>query len=496
MEIRPVFARFRRVFLVRASRTLACLCLIVTTICAADPAPSESIPNLLEKLRDEDAFMRVRAAHKLGDMGLAARDAVPALAKRLRDPAADVRVRAARSLAAIGTPAVPALLDALKDPQLKGHRDIAEALGRIGPQAKAGVAALTGLLQHRDTAVRAAAVVALGEIDEDGSSAPALVRALHGADKTLRALIVQTLQQMGPAATPALRDGLRDPRPEFRLALLRALESLRTTAKELVPSLRELLKDPDPRTRASAAAVLGWAGEEAKEAVPELLHVLQEKSMRVQVQAANTLVGLAALGVPGVFDKIREVDRKGRWSAPFVLDQFGLRGPGAVAHFIKDLRDKDAKVRLQAATALGALGRGAKAAIAALKKALQDEDADVQIAAAMALTQIDQTNAVDQAIQDRLRGIVRVAPGQPNIAWQQLPLAVVRQRMQNAKLQRRFLSLLHAYVAIVVATDHKPSRGGLLRMQADETLGQLGPEAVPALVEEINRVVQWRLGFC
>jgi hypothetical protein len=280
------------------------------------------------------------------------------------------------------------------------------------------------------------------------------------------------------------------------LAVLLALDALRQTSKELVSSLRPLLKDPDSRIRAHAASVLGWAGEAAEEAVPELLHALEERNIRVQIQSANTLVKLAALGVPGVFDKIREADRKGRWATPFVLDQFGVRGPAAIAHFIKQLRDKDPRTRLQAATALGALGPGAKAAAAALKKALRDEDEDVQVAAAMALTQIEQATAIDEAIAEKMFGIVKAAPHRERMAWRQLPPEVVRQEMRNDKLQHHFLSMLHTYVAIVVATDHQPSRGGLLRISADRALEQLGPEAVPALVDEINRVVQWRLGFC
>jgi HEAT repeat protein len=161
-------------------------------------------------------------------------------------------------------------------------------------------------------------------------------------------------------------------------------------AKESVPALRESLKDSDFRIRAHAGAALGVMDEHAKEAVPEPLTALQDKRMSVQVQAANTLVGLAALGVPGVFEKLKKADRKSHWSAPFVLDKFGPKGQDAIATFVKELRDKDPKVRIQAATALGSLRAQAKAAVTALNKALNDDDAGVQQAAALALTLIEQ----------------------------------------------------------------------------------------------------------
>src|SRR5262249_12050938 len=49
-------------------------------------------------------------------------------------------------------------------PHLLCHRNVAEALGRIGPSAKEAIPGLTKLLKHREDAVRAAAVSALGEI--------------------------------------------------------------------------------------------------------------------------------------------------------------------------------------------------------------------------------------------------------------------------------------------------------------------------------------------
>ena len=126
---------------------LACLCLIAGSTRAADPPPPETIAELIKKLQDEDAAVRLCAAHQLGNKGLAAREAVPALAKLLHDPLPDVRTRAGKSLAAIGVPAVPVLIDALKENDTKNRIRAAQALAWIEPPAKDAVPAFTTLLK-------------------------------------------------------------------------------------------------------------------------------------------------------------------------------------------------------------------------------------------------------------------------------------------------------------------------------------------------------------
>ena len=79
-----------------------------------------------------------------------------------------VRWYAAEALGRIGPDAkesVPALIDALKkdkDDYVRGAAD--EVLGRIGPDAKKAVPALIGALKDKDDEVRGAADEALGKI--------------------------------------------------------------------------------------------------------------------------------------------------------------------------------------------------------------------------------------------------------------------------------------------------------------------------------------------
>jgi len=72
--------------------------------------PSE-IARLIAQLRDESLTVRGNAAHALGRIGPAAKDAVPELAKLLKDPITDVREVAASALSKIKAGAKDAVKD-------------------------------------------------------------------------------------------------------------------------------------------------------------------------------------------------------------------------------------------------------------------------------------------------------------------------------------------------------------------------------------------------
>jgi HEAT repeat protein len=76
---------------------------------------------------------------------------VPALAEALSDPETPVRVSAAMALDNMGAgaaPAVAALAKALRDPNLEVRQWAARALGSIGPAAESAVPALERAAKH------------------------------------------------------------------------------------------------------------------------------------------------------------------------------------------------------------------------------------------------------------------------------------------------------------------------------------------------------------
>jgi HEAT repeat protein len=113
------------------------------------------------------------AASILEEIGPEAKDAVPALIKHLSEerdePSTD---SPARALAAIGPPAVPALVEVLAGDDMVLSSIAAETLGRIGAGAAAAIPALEKAVSGEDDEVRREAVKALGRIRKSGAPPP------------------------------------------------------------------------------------------------------------------------------------------------------------------------------------------------------------------------------------------------------------------------------------------------------------------------------------
>ena len=128
-----------RISWIRTLSILFLLSLLLNSGCAQKIVVEETVPALLEALKDGDAGVRRVAAEALGRIGPGAQEAIPELIKALKDKHEYVRIRAAEVLGSIGPEVkevVPALIEALKDKHAYVRMRAAEALGSIGPEAK------------------------------------------------------------------------------------------------------------------------------------------------------------------------------------------------------------------------------------------------------------------------------------------------------------------------------------------------------------------------
>ena len=92
----------------------------------------QKVERLIKELQDQD--VRAHAAWALGSIGEDAKDAVPALTQALQDP--EVRGDATEALVQMGKDAVPALVQALQDQNEYVRLHAAWALGEMGtPEA-------------------------------------------------------------------------------------------------------------------------------------------------------------------------------------------------------------------------------------------------------------------------------------------------------------------------------------------------------------------------
>src|SRR5262249_52808887 len=163
----------------------------------------------------------------------------------------------------------PALCVALSDESYTVRRNAAQALGAIGPPARATAPALIDALHDADARVRWAAVRALGQIDPDPSAAvPELMTlARKEPDMPTRTGAIVALGKLDAASAPAipvLVDALKEPpRPDGDPAEA-AREALQRIGPATIPALTAACEQGTPRTRAAAAQTLGDMGEAAR----------------------------------------------------------------------------------------------------------------------------------------------------------------------------------------------------------------------------------------
>jgi HEAT repeat protein len=124
-----------------------------------------------------------------------------ALQRELRDASPDVRARAATDLAAFDQRAVAALTRALNDSEYKVRVNAAEALVKIGPGPV--IPAMVEALKSPDMPIRANAAVVLGVLGTQAQHAavPALARALKDENARVRELAGEALDRIARGAT-------------------------------------------------------------------------------------------------------------------------------------------------------------------------------------------------------------------------------------------------------------------------------------------------------
>jgi HEAT repeat protein len=246
-------------------------------------------PALVEALKDEEWGVRKGAAEALGKIGEAnsasseVAEAVPALIEALKDENIGVRRDVVDALGRFkDARAIPALIETLKDKNLAVQEQVRNALtlGKLNTAIELGkvrtnaawalayigapaVPALVEALKDRDAYVREWAAGALGEI-QGVHAVPELIETLNDENCKVRAQAVRALGDIAKAnsgnsdvakAVPALIEALNDENCDVRVRAVHALGEIKVVSA--VPVLIEALKDEDASVRYGAAHALG-----------------------------------------------------------------------------------------------------------------------------------------------------------------------------------------------------------------------------------------------
>ncbi|HEX7334021.1 MAG TPA: PQQ-binding-like beta-propeller repeat protein [Pyrinomonadaceae bacterium] len=198
----------------------------------------------------------------------------------------------------IGPPAIPLLLELLRNHQVDFRRFAVDAFIDLAPDTVSIQPALRRALRDEDSMVAADAARALGALrDKASPSVRVLVQALLSHEEPhVRIYAGEALASIGPKAAPATKDlarALSDPVPGVRWAAGEALASIGPAAHSAVPQLIEALKDEFLYVRICAAGALGSIGPKAQAAKEALRAAANDPVMRHEVEwALNRIAGI------------------------------------------------------------------------------------------------------------------------------------------------------------------------------------------------------------
>ena len=183
---------------------------------------------------------------------------------------------AVRAMVEIGAPAVPALVDLLRDEERFIRRGAAYALGGIGPDAKGALPAIVDTLSdgaQGNWVVRQACVYALVHIGlEADVMLPTMYALLDDNSLTVRGAAVDVLLPFGTRIVPDFVEILVS---NDRDAARMAQSALRRIGEPAVPALSQLLHSEHEGTRNRAVGLLLGIG--SPEAIHAIDHMYDER---------------------------------------------------------------------------------------------------------------------------------------------------------------------------------------------------------------------------
>jgi hypothetical protein len=360
------------------------------------------------------AEARKGAAVALGELRPTDDASLRALCAALDDDAANVRGAAAGALALIGEVAVAAVQRVLTTGTLRSRLAAASALEQMDEAARTAVPVLGELVRDETqvTELRIAAARALGAVGPEAQAAvAALLVALVSERDDLREAAASNVVKLtwnDPKVLDALGVALMDrDHPRGQLAAATALLVFDPKAIQVVaPASIELLKTPADHQLVSKVVALLRRAEEAggdvKPAVPVLLELLKDAKQSDEVRLQ--IVGLAGrLADPTqsallVFSQVLREPRISRNLAEFLIEHLAEMGEGGMVELGRAVNEGALNAVYEVFKKFRGLDKAARPALPELRKALRHPNEEVRNMATAAIKAI--TGAEDDDLPD------------------------------------------------------------------------------------------------
>jgi HEAT repeat protein len=371
---------------------------------------ANTIPILVQCLRDEDIDVSIDAANALGNIRNV--DAIPPLLESLKhDPNSEVKIAIVEALSKIGgQDVIPPLLEIAEscpntmvwddtsdwndwwDMQLKA----VEALGRM--RVADAVPILTAILEDEESQdIESEVLKALALIGGEGEVV--LIKRLEQGLARERRRAATALSLSNSANTrKALVRAFLDKDINVRVAALHALGKL--GASQYLDIILRFLNDPEPEMRAAVIEVsmnLSIIDDNTQIMLDKLVPLLSDSNPAIR---AATLTALQNLEPLPLLEQIRQclTDPNNTVISAACTLLAHLGDKQVLITLLQILADKkrDINLRSQAATALGTLGNAE--AVNILTWAIKDKAQPVRLAALNALMQLKRYDIVIAAL--------------------------------------------------------------------------------------------------
>ncbi len=262
----------------------------------------EAVKLLTAVIRDHKSKAQGAALRGLLELEPDPAKVVPVLSSLMADGTPEAVQEAVSAAATLGDQGLPALIEALKRPEVRGRAAL--LIGRLGPKAgKTAAAALTHALADQDAEVRREVLFALAELGPEAAGAKAeILKQLGDADPRVAAVAAYALGSLGEAgasAAPQLRKTLEAKDPVLRVASAWALVHVSARPEQVASIttavLVQGLKQENPAVRRGSAEALGRLGKVARSAAEAALKAAAHDSDETVRHAA--LKALESMGV-------------------------------------------------------------------------------------------------------------------------------------------------------------------------------------------------------
>jgi len=212
-----------------------------------------------------------------------------------------------------------------------------------------------------------------------------------------------------------------DPKPQARLAVLRAVARCDVADPAALEILIRALRDSDRRLRLHSASMLGRLGPSAEIALPALIELFRETDRRILDFSYTAVRNVGAPAIPLLRDALRHEDRRARIGALRSLGRLGVAAESVMPDLLQIVR-ADGDLRADAIATLSLIGPAAAVAIPDLLSALDDRDDDVRRWATEALWKIGEPAngplrkaLTDERLSVRVRSAFALTKLEPNL---------------------------------------------------------------------------------